>query len=181
MNREQNMAGESPQMDMELEQALKHFKSSMDAWSYAVSTDAAGSRPRTAAKLAVRHSWRMAAGWALGCLLAAGSLTVAGHEIYHRQQLAKLAAQKAAEQRAAAGRATAQPTSAQPVSAQSDPKTPAATVRKVGVGNEDSARSQDSARGQDDNLLAAVDSDVSRQVPAAMEPLAQLMDDNGTQ
>ena len=81
MNREQNMAGESPQMDMELEQALKHFKSSVDAWSYAVSTDAAGSRPRTAAKLAVRHSWRMAAGWALGCLLAAGSLTVAGHEI----------------------------------------------------------------------------------------------------
>jgi uncharacterized ferredoxin-like protein len=67
------------------------------------------------------------------------------------------------------------------VSAQSDPKTPAATVRKVGVGTEDSARSQDSARGQDDNLLAAVDSDVSRQVPAAMEPLAQLMDDNGTQ
>jgi len=165
MNWEQDMAGESP----ELEQALKHFKSSMDAWS-----DAAYSRPRTAAKLAVRHSRRMVAGWALGCVVVMGSLTVAGHEIYHRQQLAKLAAQKAAEQRAAAGRATAQPTSAQPVSAQSDKKAPSATVRKTGVGTEDSAR------GQDDDLLASVDSDVSRQVPAAMEPLAQLMDDNGT-
>ena len=34
---------------------------------------------------------------------------------------------------------------------------------------------------QDEDLLATVDSDVSRGVPAAMEPLAQLMDDNGTQ
>ena len=31
----------------------------------------------------------------------------------------------------------------------------------------------------DEDLLANVDSDVSRQVPAAMEPLAQLMDDGG--
>jgi hypothetical protein len=33
---------------------------------------------------------------------------------------------------------------------------------------------------EDESLLATVDSDVSRSVPAAMEPLAQLMDDNGT-
>jgi hypothetical protein len=32
----------------------------------------------------------------------------------------------------------------------------------------------------DESLLANVDSDVSRSVPAAMEPLAQLMDDDGT-
>jgi hypothetical protein len=32
----------------------------------------------------------------------------------------------------------------------------------------------------DDNLMANVDSDVSRTVPAAMEPLAQLMEDDGT-
>jgi hypothetical protein len=171
MNWEKDLAGESPQLELELEQALRHFKASVDAWS-----DAAYSRPRTAAKLAVRHSRRMVAGWALGCLLAAGSLAGAGHEIYHRQQLAKLAAQKAAEQRAAAGRATAQPASAQP-----EKKAPAATARKVSVGAQDSARTQDSARGQDDNLLASVDNDVSREVPAAMEPLAQLMDDNGTE
>ncbi len=179
MNREQNTAGESPKMelkpDMELEQALGHFKASVDAWS-----DAAYHRPRTAAKLAVRHSRRMVAAWALGCLLAAGSLAAAGHEIYHRQELARIAAQKAAqkasEERAAATRATEQPTSAQP-----ENKAPSSTDRKISVGAQDSVRSQDSARGQDEDLLATVDKDVSREVPAAMEPLAQLMDNSGTE
>ncbi|MDR3753693.1 MAG: hypothetical protein P4K93_06700 [Terracidiphilus sp.] len=166
MNWEQDVAGESP----ELEQALKHFKSSVDAWS-----DAAYSRPRTAAKLVVRHSRRMVAGWALGCVVVMGSLAGAVGVVVHRQEMARIAAQKAAEQRAAAAQGTTQPASVQPVSAQSDKKTPAATDRKVGVG------AQDSARSQDEDLLASVDSDVSRQVPTAMEPLAQLMDDNGTQ
>jgi hypothetical protein len=164
MNWDQDMAGESP----ELKQALKHFKASVDAWSYAVSTDAAYSRPRTAAKVAMRHSWRMAAGWALGCLLAAGSLAGAGHEIYRRQELARVAAQKAAQQaaqqRAAAGRAIALR-----ASAQVEKTAPAVAIAKVNAGT------------QDEDLLASVDSDVSREVPAAMEPLAQLMDDNGTQ
>jgi hypothetical protein len=165
MSWQQDGSGESP----ELEQALKHFKASMDAWS-----EAALSRPRTAAKLTVRHSWRMAASWALGCLLAAGSLAGAVHQIYHRQELAKIAAQKAAQQaaeeQAAAARVTVQPASAQP-----EKKTQAPTIRKVSAG------AQDSARAQDEDLLASVDSDVSRGVPAAMEPLAQLMDDNDTQ
>lgn len=166
MNWEQDLAGENP----ELEQALKHFKSSVDAWS-----DAAYSQPRTAAKLAVRHGWRMAAGWALGCVVVMGSLAGAVGVVVHRQEVARIAAQKkAADQRAATAQGTTQPASAQPVSAQSDKKTPAATVRKVSA-------AQDSARGQDDDLLASVNSDVSRQVPTAMEPLAQLMDDNGTQ
>jgi hypothetical protein len=170
MNWEQDQAGESLQMDVELEQALKHFKASMDAWS-----EAAYSRPRTAAQLAVRHSWRMAVGWALGCLLAAGSLAGVARETYQRRETARIAAQKAAEQRAQASRVNTQPVNVQPVGAQPDKKTPGATVRKVSIG------SQDSARGPDDDLLASVDSDVSREVPAAMEPLAQLMDDNGTQ
>jgi hypothetical protein len=33
---------------------------------------------------------------------------------------------------------------------------------------------------EDQNLLANVDKDISRTVPAAMEPLAQLMEDTGT-
>jgi hypothetical protein len=33
------------------------------------------------------------------------------------------------------------------------------------------------AKADEEDLLAAVDSDVSREVPSAMEPLAQLMDD----
>lgn len=51
------------------------------------------------------------------------------------------------------------------------------------------ARQQKSAQEQraqntqkeNEDLLAKVDSDVSRSVPSAMEPLAQLMSDDGTQ
>ncbi|MGP8253351.1 MAG: hypothetical protein ACLQHF_15075 [Terracidiphilus sp.] len=39
---------------------------------------------------------------------------------------------------------------------------------------------QQKAQETDESLLANVDTDVSRSVPAAMEPLAQLMEDNGT-
>jgi hypothetical protein len=35
--------------------------------------------------------------------------------------------------------------------------------------------------GETDDLLAKVDSDISREVPTAMEPLAQMMADDGTQ
>jgi hypothetical protein len=158
MNWQQDLAGESK----ELEQALKHFKTSMDAWS-----DGALSRPRTLAKASVRPSWRLAATWALGCLLAAGSLAGAVHRIVMRQEMAKQAAQKTARKTAeerAAAQATAQP----------DKKAPASITRKA-------SGAQDSASGQDEALLASVDKDVSREVPAAMEPLAQLMDDSGTQ
>jgi hypothetical protein len=36
------------------------------------------------------------------------------------------------------------------------------------------------ARQEDEDLLAKVDSDVSREVPAAMEPLAQIMAEDET-
>ena len=39
---------------------------------------------------------------------------------------------------------------------------------------------QQKAKEADESLLANVDNDISRSVPAAMEPLAQLMDDDGT-
>jgi len=176
MNWQQDRSGEIPRIEPEVEQALKHFKASMDAWS-----DAALSRPRTATHAAVRPAaagWRMAASWALGCVVVMGSLAGAVHEIVHRQEMARIAAQKTAqktaEERTAAPQVTAQPAGVQPVSAQSDKKTPADTMRKVSA-------AQDSASAQDENLLASVDSDVSRGVPAAMEPLAALMDDNETQ
>ena len=38
-----------------------------------------------------------------------------------------------------------------------------------------------SAQKENEDLLAKVDNDVSRSVPSAMEPLAQLMSDDGTQ
>lgn len=141
MSSKDNLAGEI--CDPELDAVLKHFKASVDAWS-----EAAYSRPRTVARTA-RHSWRLAASWALGCVLAAGSLTGGLYQRHHRQQLAKIAAQQAA-QKAVQDQAAAE-------------QIAAASTHQV-----------------DSDLLATVDSDVSREVPAAMEPLAQLIDENGT-
>jgi hypothetical protein len=124
--------------DAALEQALKNFRSSVHAWSDAVYTQG---RPVAAARSV---SWRLAVGWALGCVLAAGSLSGGIYERHQRQQAAKMAAaaQAARQQKLAAAVRT---------------------------------------RTQDEDLLAKVDSDVSREVPSAMEPLAQLMSENDTQ
>jgi hypothetical protein len=47
------------------------------------------------------------------------------------------------------------------------------------IAHERQLAEQQKAR-EDESLLANVDTDVSRSVPAAMEPLAQLMEDDGT-
>jgi hypothetical protein len=128
----------NPISDPMLGHALTHFRQSVHAWS-----EAAASRPRKAVRVSVHRSWRLATGWALGCVLAAGSLASGIYEHHHRQVVARLAAQAEAarEQQLAAQR----------------------------------------ARESDEDLLATVDSDVSRAVPAAMEPLAQLMDGDDNQ
>jgi hypothetical protein len=139
--------------------ALKHFKASVDAWS-----EAAYSQPRTAVMQA-RHTWRLASTWALGCLLAAGSLAGTLYERHVRQEAARIeatkAAIKAAQQKVALERKTAVPPVAVAVVTRRQPT----AVKHAANKNED--------------LLATVDSDVSRQVPAAMEPLAQLMESTG--
>jgi hypothetical protein len=125
--------------ELELELALKDFKSSVHAWS-----EAAYSRPRMGTREVRNRSWRMALGWAMGCLLVAGSVSGGLIERQHRQEQARIAVQqRAAEQQ-------------QELDAKQVP------------GETDEA------------LLAGVDSDVSRQVPDAMEPLAQMMADDGT-
>ena len=136
--------------------ALENFKASVDAWS-----DAAYRRPRTVVK-ATRHNLRLAATWALGCMLAAGSVAGGLYERHHRQELARIAAMKAAEQKAAQEHAAPE----KPVRATTVTKRQPTSVKRAANENED--------------LLASVDSDVSRQVPAAMEPLAQMMVDSGT-
>jgi hypothetical protein len=125
-----------PVRDAQLDQALKNFRLSVRAWS-----EAEMSRPRTVQMTIRRRSWRLAAGWALGCALIAGGVSAGVHERSLKIEQAKIKAQHDAEVR-------------QQLAAQR-------------------------AREEED-LLAKVDSDVSREVPAAMEPLAQLMADDGT-
>lgn len=153
MNRDKDWAGENPQV----EEALKHFKASMDAWS-----DAARSRPRTAEVRVRQRSWRPVAGWAFGCLLMVGSATIAVHHFVLRQ----LAAPTAQTLRQ---KPVAQPTAAVKIDAQTQRSAPMRAIVK----QEPSTK--------DEDLLASVDRDISQQVPDAMEPLAQLMDDNGAQ
>lgn len=143
MNWNQKLAGED---DPEVAQALRNFKASVDAWS-----ETAMSRPR--AVRTVSHSWRLAASWALGCVVAAGTLTGSVIERQHQHEVARVAATKAAAQKAA---------------------------------QEQQAAAQDLTIHANQDLLANVDVDISRAVPAAMEPLAQLMDgkqvdENGAQ
>jgi hypothetical protein len=125
--------------DVELEEALKNFKSSIHAWS-----EAAYNRPRTLAQEVKHRSWRLALGWGMGCLLVVGSVSGGLFERQHRLELARIAA----EQRAA-------------------------YQQKQLL--EQQAREED-----EEDLLAKVDSDVSRQVPSALEPLAQMMTEDET-
>jgi hypothetical protein len=121
----------------ELDQALTNFRASVHTWS-----EAAYSRPRTAVRVAAHGGWRLAAGWALGCVLVAGSVSGAVYERHQRQEAARQAAQARAARQ-------------QQLAAQQ--------------------------RATDEDLLATVDSDISRDVPAAMEPLANLMDESSGQ
>jgi hypothetical protein len=133
-----NPAADKVLEDALLEDALKDFRQSMHAWS-----DAAWSAPRTVPVTVVRRNWRLAAGWALGCVLATGTLGGGVYQRHHQQAMAKIKAEQEARQQQLA--------------------------------------MQQHAREEDEDLLATVDSDISRAVPAAMEPLAQLMDESEDQ
>ena len=123
--------------DADLEQVLQNFRSSVHAWS-----DAELSRPRTVSSSMRRRSWRLAAGWALGCALIVGGVSGALYERQHEAEMAKIKAQQDAE-----------------------------TQRQLAAQRAKYAEEE----------LAKVDSDVARDVPSAMEPLAQLMAEDETQ
>jgi hypothetical protein len=135
-----NQAGMTPAADAadpELDSALRNFRSSVHAWS-----EAEFARPRVMAPAARLSRWRLATGWALGCVLVAGGLSGAVLERNHQRELAQMAQARAAQQQRELA------------------------TRKA---------------KEEEDLLAKVDSDVSRDVPSAMEPLAQLMGDDGTE
>jgi hypothetical protein len=133
-----NKAGNFMEQPGELDEALRDFRLSVHAWS-----EASYSRPRTA--VAPRQVWRLAVGWALGCVLVAGGASAAVWQHHQREMEIRSAAARVAEQQ----RLVAQQRDKQ-------------------------------ARQEDEDLLAKVDSDVSREIPVAMEPLAQFMAEDET-
>ena len=123
-------------LDPELKQALGDFKASVHAWS-----EAMYGRPQKAHLTVAHRTWRLAAGWAMACVLLAGAVSGGVYERHQRQEQARIAAAR----QAAAQRQMA----------------------------EQRAR-------EEEDLMANVDSDVSREVPSALEPLASLMTEDTT-
>ena len=127
-------------LNPEMDEALRDFRLSVHAWS-----EAQYSRSRAVFVASPRRvAWRLAAGWALGCVLVTCGVSAG---IYvHRQQEMKMAAVRAAEHERLATK-----------------------QRNLQVQQED------------EDLLAKVDRDVSREVPSALEPLARLMAEDDAQ
>lgn len=132
---------ETLERDAELVQALTAFRASVHAWSAA-----AYHRPKRFERTVRQRSWRLAAGWALGCVLVAGGVTAGVVEHQLNEQAARMASQ--AQQQAR---------------------------------EQQQVAAKEQAREQDTGLMAKVDSDTSQEVPDAMEPLARMMEDGGTE
>lgn len=112
-------------------------------------SEAMMSRPREA-KAPARTNWGLVTKWALGCVVFAGTVSGGMYQNYRQQEIAKAEAD-------AAARAAEQQRELAAHAAQ-----------------EQSAQSTQSA----EELMAKVDSDISREVPSALEPLASLMTDD---
>jgi len=143
----------------EFDETLQDFRLSVHAWS-----EAAYLRPRKVqANSAHWSASRLAVGWALGCVLAIGGASTGIWE-HHQQEVRSAAARVAEQERLAARQRN-----------QQAPEVKEDQLAKAGSEDNLLARADSEA-----DLLAKVDSDVSRAVPAAMEPLAQLMVEDKT-
>lgn len=80
-------------LDPAMKQALSDFKASVHAWG-----EAEFHRVRTQRATVVRRTWRLAAGWAMACVVLAGSVSGGVYEIHKRHVDAVAAAQREAEQ-----------------------------------------------------------------------------------
>ena len=170
---------EPERIEPELAQALQHFKSSIDARSERWSGVSSVAHPALPTRT---HGWRLALGGVLGCLLVAGALTLAvvrtgGHgEANSGPRVTAGASDTLAAQ---ADAVPATPHAADAVADANNNKISQA-VRELAAVQELLLREagQDRLAGDgiasDDDLLAAVGNDLTRQVPTVMEPLAQL-------
>lgn len=155
-----NIQRDDDDLDPFLAQSLAEFRQSVHAWS-----DAAYHRERVVAATASRgKAWRLTAGWALGGALAVFS---AGLAVRHQSKIHVADEHPLTQQPAAPSRQILNP--AQPQQAQTEEREQATNF------SANHARSEES---EEEALLTGVDSDVSRQVPSALEPLAQLMDES---
>lgn len=149
MSTKETRQDELAAIESELRQTLDCFRENVQAWS-----EVAGRQPRSLAS-ASSAGWRRALGWAVGCVVVvAGAGGVV--RIQRHAPSAVIAPQMAMSEKAV----EAEP--AQPL-----PQSVPGPVRV------ERARQQ----VPQEDLLAKVDSDVSRQIPEVLEPLAQWTED----
>jgi hypothetical protein len=166
------------ELEPELREAIANFRLNVDAWSEAVAA-----RPRTLTPALRVLSWRLVLGAALGCLLVVGSVTAT---VAHYRSLEQARLQAAPRPIAVDGRTLVQ---AAPVVSVNNEQAEAAGRDLVAI--EDMLASQanqdsqdESAEGRvtsDDQLLAVVNKDLTRQVPRVMESLARLGEDSAAE
>jgi hypothetical protein len=158
------------ELDPELQAALADFRQNVNAWS-----DAVASRPRMAVRSVQALRWRLALGSALGCLLVAGSISAVVARYRGGEQAQKAPASHAAEP------AARQLASAATGSVQNDEADAAArdllAIERM-LTSQEAVEEQESRVGSDEQLLVAVNTDLKRQIPQVMEPLAQLAEDS---
>lgn len=143
---------EETAQDPELKTVLEDFRASVHAWS----DEAYRSRASVLSSVPHRTLWHRSLVWALSLVLTAG-VALAGVYQYHQKELAR----QAALQHDRTLQHEAQ-------------------VNEVAHETGVASRTQQQTRDADE-LLARVDSDVARETPSAMEPLASLMDDDEKQ
>ncbi|MDR3741004.1 MAG: hypothetical protein P4L40_18460 [Terracidiphilus sp.] len=163
MNRNEMKKAEEPlldefvkaELDPVLKQALGEFKASVHAWS-----EAEFARPRTVH--AEAHGLRrVALGWSIAGVLLAGGVSgvvMAGHHDRQSPTVATVHEAPRTQQRAA-----------EPVQR--------ASVNEDG---QQAVNPKAAPVAQEEELLASVDSAVSRTVPSAMEPLVDMGTESGT-
>jgi hypothetical protein len=111
-------------------------------------SEAAMNRPRAVVEVGRRWSWQLATALTLGCVLIAGGVSGGVYRHFHWQRTAGWVQKQ---------------------------ETKIAETHAVEPERQAVAQRNQQTHEEEEDLLAKVDSDVSRQVPAAMEPLAQLM------
>jgi hypothetical protein len=151
MRTKENRQKDLAVIESELDETLKGFRASVHAWS-----DATCGRPSVMAKVPGLR-WRLAWGCAVGMLMTVvgvGTLVRVPHRV--------------SPQAAEPPETLSERASEQAPALVASKREPVVVSRSASAGR--------SAMRADDSL-ASVDSDVSRQVPQALEPLAQLMDD----
>lgn len=163
---------EWPEVEPELSKVLGNFRASVKAWS-----KAAASEPRSVKPLARQFGWRLALSATMGCLLAALLLTVAVARYRERVPAESSVVRESASQAAPrerqvafAPQAASEERNAQLAAAARD----LMAVEGLLAREEEQTSPTDGEVKTDDDLLVAVRNDVARQVPSAMEPLAQL-------